>query len=425
MQKQSPINSDLTNDIDSTFHKLLRIGEKIERVTQLITTEIKAQKDKNDLSFLQKLQPKINHLAKLYQDELICIELIKHAESENGVDKPKTPLPLFILEERTWKKFNLINPLSELKLQNQTLFDLAIDYEIEQQKLSNESNKESRLKETIDNWKKELYLLGFSVQYKIKKKFNPQEFDSLLNTFSEHNQHNDVELNLFSQQFELKKNHSVAKSTYTAIKKELNDLSKSDSQTIDNFLREMEGFNQELESLTETVIPLPVVEKKPLRDREFFYIDEELADFLNPPQENINEQRALEIENEISAYFKKMDVVVKSSIGCDNRLLEYLSVRTKDIAKLLIEKDFLSEEHSKQSEKNLARFIQAELAETTALLLAELLEPIQKALLANIDKENAEISRYNKKYKKNRQLKTMSEQEWDVFRTKLLNGAKS
>jgi hypothetical protein len=394
-------------------------------VTQLITSEIEAQKDKNDLSFLQKLQPKINHLAKLYQDELICIEIIKHAEPENSCADPQTPLPLFILEERTWKKFKLINPWSELKLKNQTIVDLAIDYEIEQQKLSNESNKEGRLKEKIENWKNELYLLGFSVHYKIKKTFNPQEFDSLLNTFSQHNQNVDVELNLFSKQFEIKNNNFVAKSTYTAIKKDLNDLSKSDSQTIDNFLQEMAGFNQELESLTETVIPLPVVEKKPLKDREFFYIDEELVDFLNPPQENINEQRILEIENEISTYFKKMDVVIKSSIGCDNRLLEYLSVRTKDIAKLLIEKDFLSEDHSKQSETNLARFIQANLAETTTLLLAELLEPIQKTLLANIDKENAEISRYNKKYKKNRQLKTMSEQEWDVFRTKLLNGAKS
>jgi hypothetical protein len=414
MQKKSPISSHLMNGMDSAFQNLLQVGEKIERVTHQIKTEIEHQKNKSELVFLQKLKPKITTLAKLYQEELICIEIIKNAEPDDVHKKTQIPLPLFVLEERAWRKFNLVNPWSELKLQSQTLLDLAIDYEIEQQKLSNEINKDSWLKETIESWKKELYLLGFSVQYKIKKKINPQEFDSLLNTFSEQSKAINRHLNAASKQ-QIKKNNAVNSSSNQVT------IQIDDVEAIDKFVQEMEGFSQELDSLTETIIPLRSIEKKKPKNIDLTDIDEEISQILNPLQRNINEQRILQIENEIFDYFEKMNVVVKSSLSCDSRLLEYLLVRVKDITKLLIEKDFLLQDDANRYDGKLENFIKEHLAEKMSLFLVELLEPIKKTILENIDKENNEISLYNKKYKKNRPMKTMSEHEWFIFRKKLLD----
>jgi hypothetical protein len=494
MRKNSKTNSHLVKNkefidirskkIDLAFKNLLALGEEIEGFTSQIKAEVNHQKVKTELAFLQKLKPKISKLAQFYQEELACIETIKHCEAEISSGKPAPqllPIPLFILEEKTWKNFGLASPWAELKLQKQTLLELAIENEIEKHShsLSALVNEEEQFNQQIATWKQELALLGVSVQYKVHTKLRPDEFEALLNRFAIENQSDDteLELNLTAEQAQFRKPDPV-KIEDIDVKVEIEHLVAvtEDPHSVDKFLQEMESLTLDLE---EEILIHPTVElaepddyqpkrpeKKRIANIDLTTVDQEMDELLNPPKSNIGQtkpvagylkrlltgtlgmeeeitvnnepvfdspveelndkQRQLaELEREIEDAIGKMDAVIKGSTNCDTRLLEYLRVRTKNIARLLLEQDILSHNQQAISEQEVEHYVDANLPQKTITLLTELLDPIKASLIANINQENQSIVAYNKKYKKNKSLKALDEYEWRVFSKKLLESVVS
>lgn len=440
--------------IDDAFKKLLAVGEKIETLTLQINAEIKPQENKTELTFLQRLKPKVIKLAQLYQEELVCIEIIKHNEAEisSGSElSPPLPVPLFILEEKTWKKLGLSNPWAELKLPSKTLLELAIENEIEEHSvLSTIHQEEIQFKQQMASWQNELSLLGISTQYKTNTKLKQHEFENLLNSFAIENQPTDIaaELNLYSEAAQLQK-VPLAIATDINLKQDIENLSTEESETaksVEELLQEMEYLTQQLDEIPEAhtvenaadmtelvdAQPKAVSEKKRIANIDLTCIDQEIAKFLTfpaksnasqPPLENPidKQQQLLKLDSEIADYVEKMDIVIQGSTACDARLLEYLRVRAKSIARLLIEKDFLHHDNVNDPEK-LEHYISENLAEKMAALLTELLEPLKETLIANIHKENQEIITYNKKHNKNRPLKVFNDYEWGAFSKRLLDG---
>jgi hypothetical protein len=488
MRKISTTNSALDNNkafvairsnkIEVAFKKLLAVGEKISHLTGQIKAEIKKQKNKNELEFLQKLKPKIINLAQLHQEELGCIEVIKHNEAEIASGTELTlPLlvPLFILEEKIWKIFGLFNPWAELKLQNKTLLELAIENEIEQQTNSAINYEELQFKQQIANWRKELSLLGVSVHYKTNSKLNQHEFEKLLHNFAIEHQTADNELgfDLIQIASKLPKPVEVKPVVNINVKEEIEQIKLAkeheDPQALDKFLQEMEDLTRQLDEIPEMtesgdILPKVGQEKKQLPNINLSTIDQEIEELLNPkpaphqsnpfkgylerfftgtlgleettdnnPKKELvivnpleknddKQQQLLKLDGEIADYIEKMDIVINGSLACDARLFEYLKVRIKCIARLLIEKDFLLQNGMVENKEELEHYMSENLAEQMKSLASELLEPIKETLISNINKENQEIRIYNNKKKQNKPLKILHEYDWKAFSKKLLDG---